>query len=48
VFNSVVIATDIDAGSDRAIVGDTLRVVHGDDVAGAIVDQLRDREGAPL
>ena len=86
-FNSVVIATDIDAGSDRAIpvgtelarrgrlpvevltvvsepsapvddtrrrraqadgVGDALRVVHGDDIAAAIVDQVRDRDGALL
>ena len=87
-FNSVVIATDIDAGSDRAIpvgtelarrgqlpvevltvvskpsapvddtrrrraaqadgVGDALRVVHGDDIAAAIVDQVRDRDGVLL
>ena len=86
-FNSVVIATDIDAGPDRAIpvgtalarrgrlsvevltvvsepsdpvddsrrrhamadgVGDALRVVHGDDIAAAIVDQVRDRDGALL
>ena len=86
-FNSVVIATDIDAGPDRAIpvgtalahrgrllvevltvvsepggpvddarrrhamadgVGDALCVVHGDDIAAAIVDQVRDREGALL
>ena len=84
-FNSVVIATDIDAGSDRAIpvgtelarrgqlpvevltvvsepsapVDDTrrrraqadgaaLRVVHGDDIAAAIVDQVRDRDGVLL
>ncbi len=86
-FNSVVIATDIDAGSDRAIpVGTALAhrgrlpvevltvvsepsarstmrgdatqwrtgsvtpcvVVHGDDIAAAIVDQLRDRDGALL
>lgn len=86
-FNSVVIATDIDAGLDRAIpvgmalgrrgrlpvevltvasasedpfedtrphqaradgVGDALRVVHGDDIAAAIVDQIRDRDGALL
>ena len=86
-FNSVVIATDIDAGLDRAIpvgmalgrrgrlavevltvasapeesvqdtrrrqaradgVGDALRVVRGDDIAAAIVDQVRDRDGALL
>ena len=86
-FNSVVIATDIDAGPDRAVpvgtalarrgglsvevltvvsepsdpvddsrrrdvradgVGDALRVVHGDDVAAAIVDRLRDRDGVLL
>ena len=86
-FNSVVIATDIDAGPDRAVpvgtalarrgrlsyevlsvvsepgdpvddarrrdvraggVGDALRVVHGADIAAAIVDQVRDRDGALL
>ncbi len=86
-FNSVVIATDIDTGSDRAIpvgtalarrgqlpvevltvlsepsapvddsrrrdvrtdgVGDALRVVVGDDIAAAIIDQVRDRDGVLL
>ena len=29
-------------------VGGALRVVHGDDIAAAIVDQIRDRDGALL